>query len=198
MDVKSYIYRLALFATVISNVGCNSVDEYYSERNLIETEACLDMFYQDIQIAIDVPPKFQEIKDVVQWSASNIPTNMLPEIENLAVHLRGHAGIISGLSDPANRYRSLLYIQRKVAEHFSKIEPYRSLGCGDVVLEQYSNAMSVFLLLNEYPLASRFEFIGINDSYYIEQSFILMLVVEFSGIYWEADWFSDVVGMREK
>ncbi len=68
-------------------------------------------------------------------------------------------------------------------------------NCGFAAADIVPNFIYRFQRLDRAPLVERFEHIGLEDSYWIEQAVLLMLTMEASGTDWRAEWFSVIAVM---
>ena len=63
-------------------------------------------------------------------------------------------------------------------------------GCDIVVPQKLSNVLDLILNLSHGPMKKNFDMLGLNDSYAIENAYLLMLTLDASGIEWDEKWLS--------
>ena len=69
-------------------------------------------------------------------------------------------------------------------------------NCGSAAADVIPNFIYRLQRLDHAPMAKRFESIGLEYSFWIEQAVLLMLTMEASGTDWRPEWFSDIAAMN--
>lgn len=189
--------RLALAAVaivcVISAVGCTGTDGSLSARDdgrLEALEQCADSFESSLRTSLGTPPTFTEIRDAVRWTKSHLPNEVALALERAGVAAKREAEPHTFADLATNKDDFMKRLYRVTARELSSLEKYRKAGCGNVVTQELSNSLNLVLHLSDGTLQPKFDALGLDDSYYIENAFLRMLTLEASGVDWDERWFS--------
>lgn len=183
--------RFTLWTLVsILLASCVSAEPKSDEvKNLEAASLCMSAIDSQLNPALQSAPKDLKIRQLVQWTYAHLPS------EFKEIFLRAGSRIASG--EGQFRYENLvrqpLELQKRA--YFlaaTELETYPHCQVGDagmVVPDKAANLFNLDLGLAQGQIAEQFFALGLDDSYYIEQSFLMMLVLEASGKPWNEQWF---------
>lgn len=161
----------------------------FSEHQKV-LESCLDSLDSSVRSSLGTPPQFTDLRDAVSWTREHLPTDIqtaFSKAGQLAIKDAQPNGLQVLAKDKA-QLNKMLY--RVTSEELGALPKYQQQGCDIVVPEKLSNVVDLVLNLSQGPLKKNFEQLGLNDSYAIENAYLLMLTLDASGTEWDQTWFS--------
>jgi hypothetical protein len=152
------------------------------------TSECLAAIDGELKPALEIPPKFTSIKEAVGWTRLHLTREFGSIFERAGISLKKKTkGVaLADLARNRDDFQQLIY--PLVAFELESYERCQANGAELVVPDKVANLLALTLRLSEEPMYSKFYALGLNDSYYIEQAFLMMLVLDTTGEPWDERW----------
>ena len=188
------IRSITAIAGVALLMGCTGLhakneNEFAKEQAAFNaTSQCLSAIDVELKPALSSPPKFASLKEAVRWTRSHLPRefDLIFERAGIALKKKANGVALSNLARNRGEFQRLIY--PLVA---AELESYKGCQAGDAGLavpDKVANLLNLTLKLNEEPLRSQFAALGLDDSYYIEQAFLILLTLDATGESWDDRW----------